>query len=99
MLIFIKFNLEKSFYLVFKIYFSKNRLYFVPSKKIQNNLLCFNANTIVAGDSRFDQILEEKENNKILLPDQYSKTHDIILGVMIIDEEMILLGLSVFSKW
>ena len=87
---------KKSFLFSFsKFIFQKIDYIFVPSKRIQNNLLCFNTNTIVTGDSRFDQILERKENNKILLPDQYSKTQNIIFGSYdYIDEEMILLGLS-----
>lgn len=68
---------------------------FVPSSRIQKNIMMFNSNSIITGDSRFDQILERKENHiKPLLPAKYQKTKNIIFGSYDqIDEKMILSAL------
>ena len=68
---------------------------FVPSLRIQKNITMLNSNSIITGDSRFDQILERKENNiNPLLPKKYLKTKNIIFGSYDqIDEEMILSAL------
>ena len=69
---------------------------FVPSLRIQKNIMMLNSNSIITGDSRFDQILERKENNiNPLLPKKYLKTKNIIFGSYDqIDEKMILSALS-----
>jgi len=69
---------------------------FVPSKRIQKNILMLTSNITITGDSRFDQILERKEKNiNPILPDQYQKTNNIIFGSYdSIDEKLILSSLT-----
>ena len=69
---------------------------FVPSTRIQKNIMMLNTNIIVTGDSRFDQILERKtKNTKPLLPNKYQKTKNIIFGSYDqVDEKIILSALS-----
>ena len=69
---------------------------FVPSERIQQNIIMLNPNIIITGDSRFDRILERKEQNiKPLLPAKYHKTKNIIFGSYDqIDQKIILSALS-----
>jgi len=68
---------------------------FVPSSKIQQNIIMLNSNIIITGDSRFDQVLERKKKNiKPLLPAKYQQTKNIIFGSYDqVDEKMILSAL------
>ena len=64
--------------------FSQFKIIFVPSNQINNlfiNILGGGSSIIIAGDSRFDQILDrKKDNNYNLLPMKYKEMNNIIFG-------------------